>query len=603
MSGPAIIGQYRIGERIAIGGAGEIYAAVDTKLGRDVAIKFLRPELASDPEWVARFFAEAKSLGRLNHPNIATLYTLDHDDTHLCMIMELVRGQTIEKILQARGRPLGIRESLAILVQVADGLSYAHEQGVFHRDIKPSNLMATESGRVKIMDFGIARVRGSERMTRAGTAVGTLLYMSPEQCRGLEGDERSDIYSLAVVLYELLAGAPPFKAGSEFELTKAHISAQPPPLIPRVAGVEPPLEFAIMKALAKRPEQRFPSMRAFSDATGASALRGDATGIIHGCLRTAQGSDAALDTAKRLPFHTVALAVARSRLAAAMRRFREFHPAVQLGLAGAVVLGAAGAMLLRPEPGPEPQGQKVADKESPKEYQPPIEPKHDIVQPIPKQGKQPEIPLVVKGKLAGNDQKFEPQLDKPPVANPEFGDAGHKNLAERDESLAATPDRQFKPPSSDEGRIFPKHEAALNTQSWESAWKRKDYGQAFEIATKLDAAGNPGGAYGLGVAYHTGNGIADIDEDKAFEAFKRAANAGFGPAQLKLGLIYYEGTSAVRKNHLLARHWLEEAAKNDVGEAAYALSVMCHKKQGGLTRDCEQDWLDKAADLRYSPKQ
>jgi eukaryotic-like serine/threonine-protein kinase len=112
MSEPGMIGQYRIGERIAVGGAGEIYAASDTKVGRDVAIKFLRPELASDPEWVGRFFAEAKSLGRLNHPNIATLYTLYQDETHLCMVMELVRGQTVEKIIEARGRPFGTKECL-----------------------------------------------------------------------------------------------------------------------------------------------------------------------------------------------------------------------------------------------------------------------------------------------------------------------------------------------------------------------------------------------------------------------------------------------------------------------------------------------------------
>lgn len=345
-------------------------------------------------------------------------------------------------------------------VQAADGLSYAHEQGVFHRDIKPSNLMVTESGRVKIMDFGIARVRGSERMTRAGTAVGTLLYMSPEQCRGLEGDERSDIYSLAVVLYELLAGAPPFKAASEFELTKAHISVQPPPLIPRVAGVEPPLEFAIMKALAKRPEHRFASMRAFSDATGASALRGDATGIVHGYLRSAQGQGAAPDTAKRLPFHTVVLAVARSRLAAAMRRFREFHPAVQLGLAAAVVLGAAGAMLLRqePAPAPEPSGPAAVENETPKEYQPPAEPKL-AAETIHNQGEEREIALVEKGDLAGKGPNFTGLGDQPLTARPELDGKGQKYAGERDEPLVAKPEPRSSRMPSDfgSGRMFPKH--------------------------------------------------------------------------------------------------------------------------------------------------
>jgi eukaryotic-like serine/threonine-protein kinase len=301
MSPPRTIGQYRITERLATGGAGEVYAGIDTKVGREVAIKFLRPELASDPSFVDRFLAEAKSLGRLNHPNIATLYALPQEDDHVCMIMELVRGRTIEQMLQDRRGPLGVRESLAILAQVADGLAYAHEQGVIHRDIKPSNLMVTESGRVKIMDFGIARMRGSDRMTRAGSAVGTPLYMSPEQCRGLEGDERSDIYSLAIVLYELLAGAPPFNGTTDFELTKAHLGTPPPPLIPRIVGVEPPLESAIMTALSKRPEQRFPSMRAFGDATGATALRGDAAVIVQSYIRPAQGQGATHEPPKRAP--------------------------------------------------------------------------------------------------------------------------------------------------------------------------------------------------------------------------------------------------------------------------------------------------------------
>ena len=343
MKNPRMIGQYQIVERLATGGAGEVYTGIDTKLGREVAIKFLRPELASDPSFVDRFLVEAKSLARLNHPNIATLYALPHEDDQLCMIMELVRGRTVEQIIQERNGPLPVKECLAIIAQAADGLSYAHEQGVIHRDIKPSNLMVADSGRVKIMDFGIARVQGSARLTRAGSAIGTPIYMSPEQHRGLEGDERSDIYSLAVVLYELLAGAPPFKGTADFELAKAHHETQPPPLIPRVPGVENRLESAIMVALSKRPEQRFSSMRAFCDATGATALRGDATSIIQSYARPGHGRTASHDMQKPPPLHTVALALARSRGASIARRFKGLHPAVQgvsAGVFAAVVIGA-----------------------------------------------------------------------------------------------------------------------------------------------------------------------------------------------------------------------------------------------------------------------
>ncbi len=210
MNDQRMIGHYRIIELLGAGAMGTVHIAVDTFIERPVAIKSLRPELTQDPEFVSRFRAEAKSLARLNHPNIATLYSSLLDGSDLYMVMELVRGRPLDDVLRDRGKPLSVKQSLAVIAQAADGLSYAHEMGVIHRDIKPSNLMIGNDGRVKIMDFGIARVRGSARLTRVGTAVGTPLYMSPEQCRGREGDERSDLYSLAIVLYEMLGGAPPF---------------------------------------------------------------------------------------------------------------------------------------------------------------------------------------------------------------------------------------------------------------------------------------------------------------------------------------------------------------------------------------------------------
>ena len=137
------------------------------------------------------------------------------------MVMELVRGTTLDSILEKRKVALDIRECLAIIAQAADGLDYAHSMGVIHRDIKPSNLIVSENGTLKIMDFGIARVRGSQRLTRSGSIVGTLAYMAPEQLRGEEGDDSCDLYSLAIVLYEMLSGAPPFNAASEYDLMQA----------------------------------------------------------------------------------------------------------------------------------------------------------------------------------------------------------------------------------------------------------------------------------------------------------------------------------------------------------------------------------------------
>jgi len=556
MSPPRTIGQYQITERLATGGAGEVYAGIDTKVGREVAIKFLRPELASDPSWVDRFLAEAKSLGRLNHPNIATLYALPQEDDHVCMIMELVRGRTVEQIIEDRRGPLGTKESLAILAQVADGLSYAHEEGVIHRDIKPSNLMVTESGRVKIMDFGIARVRGSDRMTRVGSAVGTALYMSPEQFEGSEGDERSDIYSLAIVLYELLAGAPPFKGTNEFELFRAHRGTQPPPLIPRIAGVEPPLESAIMTALSKRPEQRFPSMRSFSDATGATLLRGDASGIIKVQARLAQGQAAAHEPPERAPMHIAVSALMRSRAAAIGRRFRGLHPAVRgvsVGvLAITIAIAIVAAILLRPEPRPI----------------------TSVSKPGPSQSVN-HLPDGQEGAAAS------PPMDSGPIGQ-----------QSRTAPAGTTPDKgPPPPPPSDipkqpppvEQNRPPQKEASNNQEANKPA---------------LDAANDPARAYDEGLKYLHGDPGFPQDPARANELIYRAADGGYAPAMTKLGEMYYVG-AGIGKDANRARKWFEHAAAAGNGEAMYNLGEMSRYNEAGLRKRDARYWCQRAWDAHY----
>ena len=229
MSTKQLIAGFEVQELLGAGGIGQVHAAIDPSLGREVAIKSLRPELVSDGSFVDRFRAEAVNLARLNHPNVATLFSLVSEGSNLFMVMELVRGKSLEEVLEARKSPLGVRESIALVSQAAEGLAYAHEMGVIHRDIKPANLMVTDSGRVKIMDFGIARLQGSQRMTRDGSIVGTLAYISPEQLKGAEGDQRSDLYSLGIVFYELLTGKPPFEAATDYDLIQAHVTKGAPP--------------------------------------------------------------------------------------------------------------------------------------------------------------------------------------------------------------------------------------------------------------------------------------------------------------------------------------------------------------------------------------
>lgn len=275
------LGGLELRRRLGKGGVGDVYLGFDTHLHRDVAIKALRPEFAHDPAFVRRFVSEAQNLARLNHPNIATLYSLYNDGHELCMVMEYIDGQTLDEIAPAIS--LSEADVMAVAAQAMEGLQYAHAMGLIHRDIKPGNLMINCAGMLKIMDFGIARLQGSERMTRQGAIIGSIAYMAPEQILGREGDERSDIYSLAIVLYELLCGAPPFAGDSEYVIMKAQIEAPPRRLLEHLPTVHPDLEAALMKALAKTPEDRFPSIADFRGALASVMINAfDAVRLLNG---------------------------------------------------------------------------------------------------------------------------------------------------------------------------------------------------------------------------------------------------------------------------------------------------------------------------------
>ncbi len=257
------VGQYKILEKLGEGGMGTVYKAIDVMVERQVAIKMLRAEIARQPELVERFRAEAVTLAKLNSPGIAMLYNFFRSGDDYFMVMEFVSGRTLETLLRQYGA-MPWRDAVGVFCKVLDAIEPAHRMGIMHRDIKPANIMLTETFDVKVMDFGIARVLGAARMTREGRMVGTLEYVSPERVRGKETDIRSDIYSLGVVLYEMLSGRLPFESPSDYELMKGHMENAPPPMASLGRQVPPVIESLMMRALAKSPDARYQSCAEFA---------------------------------------------------------------------------------------------------------------------------------------------------------------------------------------------------------------------------------------------------------------------------------------------------------------------------------------------------
>lgn len=257
MIGTTVLDSYVLEAPLGSGGMSTVYRGRHLITEQTVAVKVLPPELTEQEDVKSRFIAEAKTLARLEHRNIILLHNFGEESEHLFLVMQLAEGPTLEDIIRQRKR-LSVEAACEIGVQVLDALEYAHAQGVIHRDIKPSNIVVSGDGRVKVMDFGVAKIVGSSKMTRTGMTMGTAHYMSPEQVRGRTLDGRSDLYSLSLVLYEAITGELPFTSVNQYQAMKHHVATLPK-APSDIIDLPPALEEVLLKGLAKRPDQRFES--------------------------------------------------------------------------------------------------------------------------------------------------------------------------------------------------------------------------------------------------------------------------------------------------------------------------------------------------------
>lgn len=273
--GQVVLGTYELTDILGQGGMSVVYKARHRMTEQEVALKILPPELAAHSQVKSRFLEEARALAALDHPNIVHLYNFGQEGSSFVLAMQFVRGTTFERLILEAGE-LHWGLAAGICIDVLKALEYAHSRGVIHRDMKPSNILVREDdGSATVMDFGIAKMTTSTKLTATGQTMGTVRYMSPEQVRGKEVDVRTDIYSLGASLYEALVGETPFDGETHFEIMTKHLNE--PPVPPSVHGVHVPgaMERAIMRSLAKAPDDRFATARDFRDALEAALVDGD----------------------------------------------------------------------------------------------------------------------------------------------------------------------------------------------------------------------------------------------------------------------------------------------------------------------------------------
>src|ERR671931_1969039 len=259
--GTVFDGRYRIMRKLGAGGMADVYLAEDQELGRRVAIKILNDRHAADDQFIERFRREAKNAAGLSHPNIVSIYDRGTAEGTYYIAMEYLDGRSLKEMIIGRG-PAPIKTAIEYARQILGAVGFAHRNGIVHRDIKPHNVLVSPEGRLKVTDFGIAR-SGASQMTEAGSIIGTAQYLSPEQARGTPVDERSDLYSVGIVLYEMLTGQVPFTGDTPLEIAMKHLSAVPKPPSELRPEVPHDLDLIVLRALAKNPDERYQTAEEF----------------------------------------------------------------------------------------------------------------------------------------------------------------------------------------------------------------------------------------------------------------------------------------------------------------------------------------------------
>lgn len=281
MTGKILANRYRIGERVGGGGMALVFRAEDMQLHREVAVKILRSQFCSDEDFVRRFRREAQNAASLSHPNVVQIYDVGQEDDLHYIVMELVDGKTLKELIQEQG-PLPVTQAAQIGVEILSALAHAHAQRIVHRDIKPHNILISRTGHVKVTDFGIARATTTDTVTHTGSIMGSAHYFSPEQANGQVTGERSDIYSVGVVLYEMVTGAVPFQGESPITVALKHIRERPVPPSQLNPEVPEELEEIILRSLEKDPEDRYASAAEMGEALSDFIQKHEA-GLTHMC--------------------------------------------------------------------------------------------------------------------------------------------------------------------------------------------------------------------------------------------------------------------------------------------------------------------------------